>query len=66
MELREKINQVRSDSRHKNSAINLKNLYLYFIFRFRCELLDVKEKLQEYNVIYRGSEVQKMAEAAAL
>ncbi|CBY19316.1 unnamed protein product [Oikopleura dioica] len=42
MELREKINQVRS------------------------EILDVKEKLQEYNAIYRGTEVSKLAEAAAV
>lgn len=41
MELRDKINDVRS------------------------ELLDVKEKLQEYNIIYRGTGVDKMALAAA-
>ncbi|CAG5100073.1 Oidioi.mRNA.OKI2018_I69.XSR.g16829.t1.cds [Oikopleura dioica] len=42
MELREKINQVRS------------------------EILDIKEKLQEYNAIYRGTEVSALAEAAAV
>jgi hypothetical protein len=26
----------------------------------------VKEKLQEYNAIYRGTEVSKLAEAAAV